>query len=109
MKKLNRLFAILIAVLGVSTISAQTSWQVPTDGNTYYLYNVDKGVFMNRGNDWGTRASGLGSGEPVKLVSSGEQYNLKTGDGSTGVFWAENGVWMDGAALPIMKRISSGI
>ena len=42
MKKLNRLFAILIAVLGVSTISAQTSWQVPTDGNTYYLYNVDE-------------------------------------------------------------------
>jgi hypothetical protein len=83
----------------------EESW-VPSEvaEGTFYLYNVDKGVFMNRGNDWGTRASGLETGEPITLVAEGEQYLLKTGNGNTAVFYADNGVWMDGGDLNDASR-----
>ena len=105
MKKLNKLFAILIAVLGVQTLSAQTSWQTPTNNQTYYLYNVDKGVFMNRGNDWGSQASGLETGEAIKLVASGAQYKLRSNNGNQGVFWEADNVWMDGSGSTDADRI----
>lgn len=105
MKKLNKLFAIIIAMHGVQTLSAQTSWQTPANNQTYYLYNVDKGVFMNRGNDWGAQASGLDKGEAIKLVSSGAQYKLRSNNGNQGVFWEGDNVWMDGGGTTNDTRV----
>ena len=65
MKKLNRLFAILIAVLGVGSLSAQT-WTAPVIGqdlkdvnnNTeLYMYNVKADAFACSGMSWGTHAT----------------------------------------------------
>ena len=65
MKKLNRLFAILIAVLGVQTLSAQT-WTAPVIGqdlkvvnnNTeLYMYNVKADAFACSGMSWSTHAT----------------------------------------------------
>ena len=65
MKKLNRLFAILIAVLGVQTLSAQT-WTAPVIGQDLkdvsnstelYMYNVKADAFACSGMSWGTHAT----------------------------------------------------
>ena len=65
MKKLNKLFAILIAVLGVQTLSAQT-WTAPVIGqdlkdvnnNTeLYMYNVKADAFACSGMSWSTHAT----------------------------------------------------
>lgn len=65
MKKLNKLFAILIAVLGVQTLSAQT-WTAPVIGQDLkdvnnstelYMYNVKADAFACSGMSWGTHAT----------------------------------------------------
>ena len=65
MKKLNRLFAILIAVLGVGSLSAQT-WTAPVIGQDLkdvsnstelYMYNVKADAFACSGMSWGTHAT----------------------------------------------------
>ena len=65
MKKLNRLFAILIAVLGVGSLSAQT-WTAPVigqdlkdvnDNTELYMYNVKADAFASSGMSWGTHAT----------------------------------------------------
>ena len=64
MRKLNKLFAMLVAMLGVGTLSAQT-WTAPVvgvslsdiDSNTeLYLYNVKADAFACSGMSWGTHA-----------------------------------------------------
>ena len=64
MRKYNKLFAILFAVLGVQTLSAQ-SWTAPIVGvnlsevnsNTeLYMYNVKADAFASSGMSWGTHA-----------------------------------------------------
>lgn len=92
-----RLTMALIAVFSSLGMYAQTSWADPTGGGSFYLYNVDAGRFMNRGNDWGTRGSALETGEVIKMeVVSEGVYRLRTNNGSQGVFRADNGIWMDG-------------
>ena len=65
MKKLNRLFAILIAVLGAGSLSAQT-WTAPVIGQDLkdvnndtelYMYNVKADAFACSGMSWGTHAT----------------------------------------------------
>ena len=65
MKKLNRLFAILIAVLGVGSLSAQT-WTAPVigqdlkdvnDNTELYMYNVKADAFACSGMSWGSHAT----------------------------------------------------
>ena len=64
MRKLNKFFAMLVAMLGVGTLSAQT-WTAPVvgvslsdiDSNTeLYLYNVKADAFACSGMSWGTHA-----------------------------------------------------
>ena len=64
MKKLNKLFAILIAVLGVGSLSAQT-WTAPVIGQDLkdvnndtqlYMYNVKADAFACSGMSWSTHA-----------------------------------------------------
>ena len=64
MKKLNRLFATLIAMLGVGSLSAQT-WTAPVIGQDLknvnsktelYMYNVKADAFASSGMSWGTHA-----------------------------------------------------
>ena len=64
MKKLNRLFAILIAMLGVGSLSAQT-WTAPVIGQDLknvnndtqlYMYNVKADAFACSGMSWSTHA-----------------------------------------------------
>ncbi len=65
MKKLNKLFATLVAVLGVQTLSAQT-WTAPVIGQDLkdvdnstelYMYNVKADAFACSGMSWGTHAT----------------------------------------------------
>ncbi len=64
MKKSLRLISLLIAFIGVSSVSfAQATWDAPslkssvvTSGTTYYVYNVGLEGFLNRGGDWSTQA-----------------------------------------------------
>lgn len=64
MKKNLRLISLLIAFIGVSSVSfAQATWDAPslkssvvTSGTTYYVYNVGLEGFLNRGGNWSTQA-----------------------------------------------------
>lgn len=94
---LKSLAALMLPFMGWQSVAAQTE---PVADGTYYLYNVDQGQFLKRGNSWGTQGSLLSTGETVTLKSTelpSGAYKLATGSGSTYVF-AEDGssVWMDG-------------
>lgn len=60
---------------------------------------------MKRGNDWGAQASGLETGEAIKLVASGSQYKLRSNNGNQGVFWEGDNVWMDGTGTTNDTRV----
>ena len=98
MKKIIfKLFIATFAIFSNCDIFAQTSWATPEGGKTYYIYNVDAGRFLNRGNDWGAQGSALETGEAIRLevVSTGV-YRLRTNNGNQGMFWENDNVWMDG-------------
>ena len=105
-RRLLRLLIVALTIFSSWEVYAQTSWAVPTDGNSYYIYNVDAGRFIKRGNDWGTRGSALDSGEKIllKAVSSGA-YQLRTNNGNQGIFWEADATWMDGSGTTNGTRI----
>ena len=98
-----------LALCGGLSIPAQAATE-PTEGGTYFLYNVDAGRFLMRGNDWGTRSSLLDTGEAVTLTtlpSGAYKLGTVTNGNSTCIFLGnDNTSWMDGdnnmeADLPI--------
>ena len=88
-----------LALCGGLSIPAQAATE-PTEGGTYFLYNVDAGRFLMRGNDWGTRSSLLDTGEAVTLTtlpSGAYKLGTVTNGNSTCIFLGnDNTSWMDG-------------
>ena len=78
MKKLNKLFAILIAVLGVSTLSAQTNIITDWDGGS----NTGKPTTFGWASSYGSRGWGiLNAGSGARVTNNYSGY--KKEDGST--------------------------
>lgn len=46
------------------------------DGQTYYIQNVESGLFLAGNNAWGTQASATTAGDPVQLLAVDGGYNL---------------------------------
>lgn len=87
MKKLKLLFAAFALLLGGSNAWAQ---ETPTDNGVYYMYNKESGLFLTRGNNWGTRAVARPVGLPWKVSVADDKYTLRMYDitvaGSTAGF-----------------------
>ena len=77
MKKLNKLFAILIAVLGVSTLSAQTNIIADWDGGS----NTGKPTTFGWASSYGSRSWGELNGGGARVTNNYSGY--KKEDGST--------------------------
>ena len=75
-----------------------TEW---TAGNSYYLYNIESGMFLNQGNSWGTQAS-LSSTDLLWDLSNGSRsglYRLNRSGQSNYLFIAGNvDLYVDGSA-----------
>lgn len=65
--------------------------------SSYYLYNVESGMFLNGGNAYGTQASVADEGQEwtPQYKSSGVQLLRK--DQANGLYVAGNGLYVDGA------------
>lgn len=77
MKKIKLLLAAMAAMLGVQTAFAQ---QEPTDRGVYYLYNTESGLFLTRGNNWGTKAVTNEVGQPWQVSIADGKYTLRMYD-----------------------------
>jgi len=69
-----RLLLTTCALLASSSIFAQ---QVPADGTSYYLYNVESGKFLTRGSNWGTKAVTNDFGSPWQVSIADGKYTLR--------------------------------
>lgn len=108
MKRINRFFAILFAMLGVSSLSAQTWTPSDVAVGTYYIYNVGAKKFMCSGNNWGSHASVTEGGIPLTLAGSGNVYTISTADIYKDKYLNE--VWMDGGSYSwTFERVSNGV
>ena len=47
---------------------------VSSEEDTYYIYNVDAGMYLNGGNGWGTQAVLAVTGLPVRMTQDGDGY-----------------------------------
>ena len=47
---------------------------VSSEDATYYIYNVDTGMYLNGGNGWGTQAVLAETGLPVRMTQDGDGY-----------------------------------
>ncbi len=63
MKRKLHLISLLILCVGMSSVSFAQTWDapalkgsVPVSGTTYYVYNLGKKAFLNRGGNWRTQA-----------------------------------------------------
>lgn len=79
MNKKQLLWAWLLALMLPATLSAQT-WtaSAPQDGGTYYLYNVGKRQYVDRGEDFATRISFSYGGVPITFTADGDNYYMKS-------------------------------
>ena len=74
--KRHLLFAML-CIVGALKINVQ---QEPVSGTAYYLYNVETGTFMTRGNTWGTQAVSYEYGLPWQVTINNGAYTLRMYD-----------------------------
>lgn len=98
----------LIAVLGVGTLSAQTWTSSKVSAGTFYLYNVGANKFLCSGNNFGSHASVAEGGIPVTLAGSNNVYTIST----TAIYKDKylNGEWMDGETYDwTFEEIGDGI
>jgi len=47
---------------------------VSSEEDTYYIYNVETGMYLNGGNGWGTQAVLAETGLPVRMTQDGDGY-----------------------------------
>ena len=47
---------------------------VSSEDDTYYIYNVEAGMFLNAGNSWGTHALLAETGLPVRMTQDSDGY-----------------------------------
>ncbi len=83
MKKL--FFSLLMMLASVSTW-ATSDWAAGDNVN-YYLYNVESGMFLKAGNDWGTRACLGDEGQTFKITAEGDLVRLKSTAKGNGLFF----------------------
>lgn len=96
MRKLKLLLALCALLAGVGVTQAQ---ETPANDGVYYLYNESSGLFLTRGNNWGTRAVARPVGLPWKVSIADGKYTLRMYDltvaGSTNGFgndsYSDNG------------------
>ncbi len=84
------LFAVTLTATADDIVGA-----APASGESYYLYNVGKGLYLTEGDNWGTHASVSAIGTDLKLLTVGTGFNIRTHFGSKNLSWADNGLWMD--------------
>ena len=100
MKKLKLFFAACALLLGGSNASAQ---QEPVSGTSYYLYNVESGLFLSRGSNWATKAVTNEVGAPWLVTINEGKYTLKMLDiytaGDTGKGLGSNGFSDNGSPI----------
>jgi len=99
MKKIKLFLAAMAAMLGVQTSFAQ---QEPVSGSAYYLYNVETGKFLTRGDNWGTKAVTNDFGSPWQVTISDGAYTLRmydivVADGTSGL--GDNGFSDNGSPI----------
>ena len=87
----------ILEIAGNTEISeGYTEWAA---GGTYYLYNVESGMFLNQGNAWGTQAS-LATEGLLWKVNNGSRtglYRLNRTDATNYLFVAgTDGMYVDG-------------
>ena len=76
--KRKLLFAALCVV---SALGFKANAQVePKDNGIYYLYNEEAGLFLTRGNNWGTQAVGRPVALPWKITIADGKYKLQMYD-----------------------------
>ena len=84
---------------GLSGVKAQ---EEPSNDGIYYLYNEEAGLFLARGNNWGTQAVAMPVGMPWKVTVSDGTYTLRMYDltvaGSTNGF-GSNGYTDNGSPI----------
>ncbi|MBP5380686.1 MAG: hypothetical protein J6Y39_03030 [Bacteroidaceae bacterium] len=100
-----RIYNYVLSASEIATIagSAQieegiTEW---TAGNSYYLYNIESGMFLNQGNAWGTQASLSNTGLLWDLNNGSRSglYRLNRSGESNYLFIAGNAdLYVDGSA-----------
>lgn len=69
----------MLLAVGSSGYKASAQ-QVPVDGTSYYLYNVETGKFLTRGNTWGTQAVTNDVGSPWQVKIADGKYTLRMYD-----------------------------
>jgi len=108
--KRKLLFAMLCIVSGLLNVHAQ---QEPVDGTVYYLYNVETGKFLTRGNTWGTQGVTNDFGQPWKVLISDGKYTLHmldivTADGNDNRGLDTTGYADKGGSAPLDKFTLTG-
>lgn len=101
--KRKLLFAVMTLITGAWSLSANAQ-QEPVSGTAYYLYNVETGTFMTRGDNWGTRAVSYPVGLPWQVtINNGvctlRMYDLVTDGSSSGL--GDNGFSDNGSPISL--------
>lgn len=86
MRKLKLLIATLTLVVGgMNSLYGQASYNqtykngaTVAEGGNYFLYNIESGMFLTDGMDYGTHASIDHAGRVITLSSSGSGYTINT-------------------------------
>ena len=85
-------------IIGTTAVTDEpVEWSA---GGSYYLYNIESGMFLNQGNDWGTQAVLANTGLlwDVKAGSGTGLYRLSRNGQSNYLFVDNNrGMYVDGA------------
>ena len=83
-----------------TTTEGEVEEPLPWEENdTFYLYNVESGLFLNQGNDWGTQAVLAETGLEWKVsdgMSSGTYRLSRTGQTNCLYVTSANGIYVDG-------------
>lgn len=77
MRKIKLLLSFLTLFMGGNYVSAQ---ETPENNGVYYLYNQSSGLFLTRGNNWGTQAVARPVGLPWKVTLADGKYTLRMYD-----------------------------
>ena len=100
MRKLKLLFAACALLLGASSANAQVT---PENNGVYYIYNEASGLFLTRGEEWGTQAIARPVALPWKVSIADGKYTLRmydlTVDNQTSGF-GDNAYTDNGSPIP---------
>lgn len=67
----------LLAVGAIALTSTAMAQQEPVSGTSYYMYNVETGQFLTRGQNWGTQGVMRDYGMPWQVTIADGKYKLQ--------------------------------